>query len=163
MFDNIQIDEYGKVKGAPYAINILYDSLPVKITNVGYGVSQVMPLIVEIITSKDSVFAIQQPEVHLHPKAQAAFGEFIFNSAIENKNKFIVETHSDYTINRFRYKMFQTKENNKISGQVLFFERKNNRTNATSIVFSENGQYPAEMPETYGKFFIDEELKMLEI
>ncbi|MCH5172564.1 MAG: AAA family ATPase [Erysipelotrichales bacterium] len=163
LFDNIQIDEYGKVKGAPYAINILYDSLPVKITNVGYGVSQVMPLIVEIITSKDSVFAIQQPEVHLHPKAQAAFGEFIFNSAIENKNKFIVETHSDYTINRFRYKMFQTKENNKISGQVLFFERKNNRTNATSIVFSENGQYPAEMPETYGKFFIDEELKMLEI
>lgn len=163
LFDNIKIDEYGKVKGAPYAINVLYNSLPVKITNVGYGVSQVMPLIVEIVTSKGDMFAIQQPEVHLHPKAQAAFGELIYNSVVENKNKFIIETHSDFTINRFRYKLSQSKEKNKISGQILFFERHSKGTTVTPIEINENGQYPMDMPENYGTFFIDEELKMLEI
>ena len=163
LFDNIQIDEYGKVKGAPYAINILYNSLPVKITNVGYGVSQVMPIIVEIVISKNGMFAIQQPEVHLHPKAQAAFGMLIYESAVENKNKFIIETHSDFTINRFRYQLAQSKEKNKISGQILFFERNSKGTTATSIEINENGQYPMDMPENYGTFFIDEELKMLEI
>lgn len=163
LFDNIQIDEYSKVKGAPYAINVLYNSLPIRITNVGYGVSQVMPLIVEIMTSKGDMFAIQQPEVHLHPKAQAAFGELIYNSVLDNKNKFIIETHSDFTINRFRYKLSQSEEKNKISGQILFFERYDNGTKVTPIEIKENGQYPIDMPETYGNFFIDEELKMLEI
>lgn len=163
LFDNIQIDEYSKTPGAPYAINVLYNSLPVRITNVGYGVSQVMPLIVEIVTSKGDIFAIQQPEVHLHPRAQAAFGELLYNSALENKNSFIVETHSDFTINRFRYKLSQSKEKNKISGQVLFFERCNKGTNVIPIKIKENGQYPTDMPEAYGNFFIDEELRMLEI
>lgn len=163
LFDNIQIDEYSKVKGAPYAINVLYNSLPVRITNVGYGVSQVMPLVVEIVTSKGDMFAIQQPEVHLHPKAQAAFGELIYNSVLENKNRFIIETHSDFTINRFRYKLSQSEEKSKISGQILFFERHMKGTQVTPIVIKENGQYPVDMPETYGNFFIDEELKMLEI
>ena len=155
--------EYSKAKGAPYAINVLYNSLPIRITNVGYGVSQVMPLIVEIVTSKGDMFAIQQPEVHLHPKAQAAFGELIYNSVIENKNKFIIETHSDFTINRFRYKLSQSEEKSKMAGQILFFERHNKGTQVTPIVIKENGQYPIDMPESYGNFFIDEELKMLEI
>jgi predicted ATP-dependent endonuclease of OLD family len=105
LFDDIQIDEFSRIKGAPFAINILYNSLPIKITNVGYGISQVIPLIVEILTSKGDTFAIQQPEVHLHPKAQSAFGEFVYHSSVENKNRFIIETHSDYTINRFRYNL----------------------------------------------------------
>lgn len=163
LFDNIQIDEYGKGKGAPYAINILYNSLPIKITNVGYGVSQALPLIIEIATSKGDMFSIQQPEVHLHPKAQAAFGEFIYHSATENKNRFIIETHSDYTINRFRYNLSQSSDKNKISGQILFFERDINGTHITPIVINENGQYPIDIPESYGRFFVDEELKMLEI
>ena len=163
LFDDIEIDEYGKIKGAPYGINVLYSNLPVKITNVGYGVSQVMPLIVEIITSKGDTFSIQQPEVHLHPKAQAAFGEFIYHSAVKSHNKFLIETHSDYTINRFRYKLNQSDEKNKIKGQVLFFERTEHGTKVTPLEFNELGQYPENVPDSYGNFFIDEELKMLEI
>lgn len=163
LFDDIQIDEYGKVKGAPYSINVLYNSLPVKITNVGYGVSQVLPLVVEIATSKNDTFAIQQPEVHLHPKAQAAFGEFIYTSTNENKNRFIIETHSDYTINRFRYQLNKIADKNKVTGQVLFFERYEMGTKVTPLQFNNRGQYPEDMPQTYSDFFIDEELKMLEI
>ena len=162
LYDEIRIDEFGKTKGAPFALSVMYDSLPVKITNVGYGVSQIIPLIIEIATSKNDVFVIQQPEVHLHPKAQSAFGNFLFQSAIENKNRFLIETHSDFTINRFRYNIFQSEAKDKIKGQVLFFERNESGTKVTSLKFNENGQYPDEMPDNYAKFFIDEELKMLE-
>ena len=163
LFDSISIDAYGKSKGSPFTINVLYNSLRLNITNVGYGVSQVMPLLVEIITSKGDTFSIQQPEVHLHPRAQAAFGELLYTSAVENKNKFFVETHSEYTINRFRYKLNKSTEKATIKSQVLFFERTETGTHATSLEFNEMGQHIGELPDAYSKFFIDEELKMLEI
>lgn len=161
LFDDVQIEEFGKAKGAPFAINILYDSIAVKITNVGYGISQILPLIIEILTSRGDTFAIQQPEVHLHPKAQSAFGDFIFSASENQKNRFLIETHSDFTINRFRYNIFKSQKC-KSKGQVLFFERSEIGTKVTALKFNNNGQYPEEMPDTYGSFFIDEELKMLE-
>ena len=51
---------------------------------------------------KGSWFAIQQPEVHLHPRAQAAIGELLFDMAEARHQKYLVETHSDFTIDRFR-------------------------------------------------------------
>lgn len=162
LFDMIRVDEYGKGAGSPFSINIEYDSLPVRITNVGYGVSQVLPLIVEILTTKREAFAIQQPEVHLHPKAQAVFGEFVYKSALKNKNRFLIETHSDFTINRFRYNLFKSEEKGKINGQVLFFERCPKGTRVVSLPFNDKGQYPDDMPLNYSNFYIDEELKMLE-
>lgn len=162
LYDEIKIDEFGKVKGAPFAVSVKYDSLVVKITNVGYGVSQIIPLVIEIATSKNDIFVIQQPEVHLHPKAQSAFGDFLFQSATENKNKFLIETHSDFTINRFRYNIFKSENKDKIKGQVIYFERSESGLKTTSLPFNEKGQYPDDIPESFGKFFIDEELKMLE-
>ncbi|MDP6688819.1 MAG: AAA family ATPase [Alphaproteobacteria bacterium] len=74
----------------------------VNIRNVGYGVSQSLPVIVEILSrSFGSRFAIQQPEVHLHPKAQAALGDLFYQLALVEEKRFIVETHSDFTIDRF--------------------------------------------------------------
>lgn len=162
LYDEIKIDEFGKIKGAPFAVSVKYDSLAVKITNVGYGVSQIIPLVIEIATSKNDIFVIQQPEVHLHPKAQSAFGDFLFQSATENKNKFLIETHSDFTINRFRYNIFKSGNKDKINGQVVYFERFEDGVKITSLPFNEKGQYPDNIPDSFGKFFIDEELKMLE-
>jgi predicted ATPase len=162
LFDEIKINELGKTKSSPFTIEVIYNSHPIKITNVGYGVSQIIPLLIEILTSDKSILAIQQPEVHLHPKAQAAFGKLIFDSACNNKNKFIIETHSDFTINRFRLNLKNSTSNDKPSSQVVFFERDSNGTNFTSLVFDEKGKYPNDVPINYGKFFIDEELKMIE-
>lgn len=163
LYDEINIEEFGKAKkGAPFALSIKYDSLAVKITNVGYGVSQIIPLVIEIATSKGDMFVIQQPEVHLHPKAQSAFGDFLFQSATDNKNKFLIETHSDFTINRFRYNIFKSQNANKTNGQVVYFERFQDGIKITLLPFNEKGQYPDSIPDSFGKFFIDEELKMLE-
>ena len=120
LFDKIEVKNLDRYAGAPFEIHMLYDDVPVRITNVGYGISQSIPLIVQLLTTKNSIFSIQQPEVHLHPRAQAAFGELIFENVLSNHNNFIIETHSDYTINRFRYCMHKKKNKETPQTQILF-------------------------------------------
>lgn len=163
LFDKIEIKELGKKNSSPFEINVKYRDLEVKLPNVGYGVSQSLPIIIEILSSTKTCFSIQQPEVHLHPKAQAAFGSFLFNSLINDKNKFIIETHSDFTINRLRYELLKHKAKKEIKSKVLFFERNSEGNTISDIRIKTNGSYQDEIPDSYREFFIDEELKLLEI
>lgn len=161
LFDSINIRELGKNYSSPFEIIIKYKNTEVKLPNVGYGVSQSLPLVTEILSTDRFCFSIQQPEVHLHPKAQSAFGDLIFTSVINDSNKFIIETHSDFTINRFRYVM--SKSNKKIKSKVLFFQREAEGNTITEINLNSDGTYPELTPDSYRNFFIDEELKMLEL
>lgn len=70
------------------------------IINVGFGISQVLPILVSGLNmSTESLLLLEQPEIHLHPKAQMAMGDFLIGMAKTNKCA-IVETHSDHIINR---------------------------------------------------------------
>ncbi len=152
LFDEILVKNYGSKNVSPFEIIIKYEDTEVKLPNVGYGVSQCLPLIVEILSSKNHVFSIQQPEVHLHPKAQAAFGSFLFNATLKDKNNFLIETHSDFTINRFRY-CLSKKTDTKIDSQVLFFERKKNTNSILGIEIEKNGSFKNGVPKSYREFF----------
>lgn len=160
LFDKLEVKD-GGTNDSPFSLRAQYGKLSVNITNVGYGVSQILPPIVELLTSNSNSFAIQQPEVHLHPKAQAAFGEFLHAIATKQKNRIIVETHSDYMINRFRYAMSKSKS--KLSAQVVLFERDEKGTHVKLIPINNKGQFEGEAIEDYMKFFYDEEMKMLDM
>jgi predicted ATPase len=162
LFDKIEIKDLGKKNSSPFEIIVKYNDIEVKLPNVGYGVSQSLPLIIEILSSDNTCFSIQQPEVHLHPKAQSAFGSFLFNSSFNDKNKFIIETHSEFTINRFRYKM-NKKKNEKVTSKILFFERTKTGNTITDINIKKDGIYEKALPDSYRDFFIDEEIKLLEL
>lgn len=160
LFDKLEVRDSGS-KDSPFSLRAKYGKLSINITNVGYGVSQILPPIVELLTSNSNSFAIQQPEVHLHPKAQAAFGEFLHTIATKQKNRIIVETHSDYMINRFRYTMSNSKS--KLSAQVVLFERDEKGTHVKRIPINSSGQFEGEYVDDYMRFFLDEELKMLDM
>lgn len=70
LFDELVIE--GENEEKPFSIEVKYDNMRLNLKNVGYGVSQVLPIIIEMLTSKGEYFCVQQPEVHLHPRAQAA-------------------------------------------------------------------------------------------
>lgn len=159
LFDEVSVQNEKPEK--PFSVYVKYGKLSMNIANVGYGVSQVLPLVVEILRTKGDSFAIQQPEVHLHPRAQAAFGELIYKVATKNKNRLIIETHSDYMINRFRYIVSQSKS--KVNAQVLFFSRGENGIHIDEMPIDNKGQYEGEIPQKYVSFFMEEELKMLEM
>lgn len=70
------------------------------ISDVGFGVSQVFPIIVQgLQMSKDFVLLLEQPEIHLHPQMQMRMADFLLALSSSERNV-IVETHSDHVINR---------------------------------------------------------------
>src|SRR5262249_32007801 len=69
--------------------------------DLGVGVSQVIPVLVHARAASDALIAIEQPEIHLHPALQAELGDVLIQSALgEQKNTFILETHSEHLILR---------------------------------------------------------------
>ncbi|MEI6703983.1 MAG: DUF3696 domain-containing protein, partial [Deltaproteobacteria bacterium] len=59
--------------------------------------------------SQNQIIAIEQPEIHLHPALQAELGDVFIESALgEQKNTFILETHSEHLILRLMRRMRQT-------------------------------------------------------
>lgn len=164
LFDSIEIDSFGSEQSnAPFSIKATYSDVKSSINEVGQGVSQMLPILVECYMHRKGLISIQQPEVHLHPKAQAAFGEVIYEVArAPFNNQILIETHSDYTIDRYRYTVNKKGEKNKKS-QILFFVRTKTGNVIKTIEITEDGTFPEKMPKEYGKFFLDEELKMLSI
>ncbi|MCY1289924.1 AAA ATPase domain protein [compost metagenome] len=68
------------------------------IMDVGFGFSQVLPIIVQTAAMEpEDVLIIEQPELHLHPKAQVAFAKFL-SSASKAGIRFIIETHSEHIL-----------------------------------------------------------------
>ncbi|SDE55509.1 AAA ATPase domain-containing protein [Mucilaginibacter pineti] len=170
LFEKITVSQYSKSNLSPFEINVVLNGKALKIINVGYGVSQILPLIVEtVIRSDDSWLAIQQPEIHLHPKGQAAFGDLLFKSALNDGKGFIVETHSDYTIDRYRLKLSRHSseesqiERDRIESQVVFFNRTKEGNNLSVISINPNGSYSEDQPREFKEFFIREELALLQI
>ncbi|MEO8353287.1 MAG: DUF3696 domain-containing protein [Chthoniobacteraceae bacterium] len=69
--------------------------------DVGTGISQLLPVLVNAAGSEERLIMIEQPELHLHPALQAELGDVFIESALgENKNTFLIETHSEHLILR---------------------------------------------------------------
>lgn len=159
LFKTISIKPYGRGPLAPFEIQIILGCSALSLENVGYGVSQALPLLVEMFVRSDrTAFALQQPEVHLHPRAQATFGDIIAELARSDSKRFFVETHSDFTIDRFRLNI---RQNGSLQAQLLFFERTTEGNKATSIPISKNGDFPENQPDAYRDFFFNESLALL--
>lgn len=162
LFTSIKAHSFGEGHDAPFEVLIELAGEPLNISNVGYGVSQVLPVVVEMLTRpKNHWFAIQQPEVHLHPRAQAALGSLMHFLSKEMNYHFIVETHSDYLVDRFRLSVKEMGDPQ--DSQVVFFERTPKGNVAYPMLINERGQYPADQPKSFRDFFIREELHLLEI
>lgn len=163
LFERIEIKKYSNSKISPFEINIIIDGKERAILNVGYGVSQILPLITELLfRSNNTWFFLQQPEVHLHPKAQAAFGEFIFDVYKSTNKRFLIETHSDFVLDRFRFCQWKNPIEN-FNAQVLFFERNNAENKVHQIEIEDTGKYSEKQPESFRDFFINESINLLEV
>ncbi len=162
LFTRVVPHSFGKDPSAPFEVQIEFYGARLNIKNVGYGVSQVLPVVIEMLTRpKGHWFAIQQPEVHLHPRAQASLGELMHFMVQERQHHYLVETHSDYLIDRFRLRL---KDARGPSGcQVVFFERTEEGNKVYPMQINQKGQYPENQPKNFRDFFIREEIRLLEI
>lgn len=164
LFSDVRVHSLGKDAAAPFELIIrLQKGCDLRINSVGYGVSQALPLVVEMLLRRpDCWFLMQQPEVHLHPRAQAALGDVIYAMAERERKQFIIETHSDFTIDRFRMNL-RNSGHEKSDAQVLFFARTTDGNHVFPIPIGRNGEYPHEQPDGFRNFFLKEQMDLLGI
>ena len=102
LFKSIQADT---MKGGRFELNVQVNenSELASLTDVGFGISQFLPIIVADLQMQNGFcLAISQPEIHLHPKIQATLGDYFCKQVNNTDKQYIVETHSEYLINRMR-------------------------------------------------------------
>lgn len=160
LFDNIQIKRISPGSGEEI-FSILFEKMGRLFlgSELGYGVGQIIPIVTDLVYARnDATFLIQQPEVHLHPKAQAAFGSLLFESG-KDRSFTVVETHSDFVIDRFRLE--QAKGGRGPQAQILFFyfDKGESRPNFSTISIAEDGSLVG-TPDEYREFFTLEEIEI---
>lgn len=75
----------------------------VQLTDVGFGVSQVLPVITLLqYVPEGSTVVLEQPEIHLHPLAQAALADVIIQAATHRRVQVILESHSEHLLLRLQ-------------------------------------------------------------
>jgi predicted ATPase len=80
----------------------------VRPTNTGFGLSFVLGIIVAGLAAKrDTILIVENPEAHLHPKAQSMVGEFLARVSAGG-TQVVVETHSEHVLNGIRRMIKQT-------------------------------------------------------
>ncbi len=172
LFSDIRVKRHGRQISDPFQLQLkVHSGSHANIVDVGYGVSQSLPILVELLTPElgsarssgrrrypekgnSSLFLLQQPEVHLHPRGQAEFASFLVNSVTKRGNRFLIETHSDHIVDRIRISVRkQQLEADQVS--ILYFEPQGNSVEIHNIGMDEHGNLQ-NVPAGYRGFFLRE-------
>jgi predicted ATPase len=110
------------------------------LTHVGVGVSQVLPIVVMcLLANRDTTIVLEQPELHLNPKVQTRLADFFLSMALLHK-QCLIETHSEYLINRLRLRAAKA-PGKSVSDliKLYFVEKTNGFTTYRDVVVNEYG------------------------
>ena len=166
LFDELSIKPLGKKGSEPFQVQIRKFGKTARgprrnLIDVGYGVSQVLPVVTELLRhDRSKMFLLQQPEVHLHPSAQAALGTLFCQLARPNR-QLIVETHSDHLLDRVRMDVRDgTTPLKPDDVSILFFERGVLDVTIHSLRLDQQGNI-LNTPPGYRRFFMGETQRSL--
>ncbi len=165
LFQDIKIKNFGNSSGGPFQLHCKVRGPTTNIIDVGYGLSQILPILVQVLYT--SIFQssqrkqvvtnyslLQQPEIHLHPRGQAEFSSLLAKLANQGNQSFIVESHSDNMIDRARIDIMKGNISpDNVS--LIYFEPKKNVVKVHNIGFDEMGNL-INVPKHYRDFFLIE-------
>jgi len=125
-------------------------NLPVNLADTGFGASQVFPIIVEgFYATSGSVLLIEQPEIHLHPRAQATLADLLVEIAIKGNKTLIVETHSEHLISRILRRIAEGKLKSE-DVAIYYCEPTTEGTKVRDLRIKSYGQFePESLPEGF--------------
>jgi len=160
LFTDLEVRSLGRSDSDPFQVNVVINGPKRNIVDVGYGVSQAIPILFEIYSRRaEELVLVQQPEVHLHPQAQAALGSLICRDISRKPGYIVVETHSDFLIDRIRRHVREgVVKAEDIS--LLYFERNGLSADISLIDIDKDGEINSP-PGTYRDFFFREEMENL--
>ncbi len=161
LFEHLTVERLGKQESSPFQLMVKFKGPAFNMVDVGYGVSQILPIIVDTVRGDPgTMFLLQQPEVHLHPRAQAELGTLLAQLVKKDKKRFVVETHSDHLVDRIRMDVRDGKGLKPSDVSILWFERTNGGVEVHPLKLDEQGNI-VNVPPGYREFFLNEERRFL--
>lgn len=160
LFEEIRVKPLGDNASAPFQILVNPAGQLSNLLDVGYGVSQALPIVVQsVLLDAPQLMLLQQPEAHLHPKAQAALGSFFSELVMNGERQFVIETHSDFIIDRIRQEVANGRLRPSAVG-ILFFHKTGKATTIHQLELDELGNIIG-APPNYREFFLREDLNLM--
>jgi hypothetical protein len=161
LFNDIDVKKFSSSPSSPFQISVNIAGPSSNLVDVGYGVSQALPVVAETLQARrGSLFLLQQPEVHLHPRAQAALGTYLANVARKGRLTIVIETHSDYLIDRVRMDVRDKKGLDPKDVCILFFHRHGLDVVVNQLTIDDKGNILG-APSGYRNFFLQEQFRAL--
>ena len=160
----VDVDEF---KEAVHKMTVYQSGLPLDIPDVGFGVSQVLPVVLQgFLSPKKSITIVEQPEVHLHPRMQAALADLFIDIIKESKytKHLIIETHSEYLLKRLRRRMAERNDilSNDVSINLFHTRTNDNPATIENLTIEERGAF--KWPEEfYGNELYDDVAEFLKL
>jgi len=129
-------------------------------SEVGAGVSQMIPIVVAAVEGRSGLTMVEQPEIHVHPAMQVGLGDIFIEAVSEGRRRILlVETHSEHLLLRIMRRMRQTAEGSLPEGarpvrpedvSILFVEKDGLRSIVRKMPLNEHGELVKAWP---GGFF----------
>jgi hypothetical protein len=106
--------------------------VPVNPSDIGAGVSQVIPVLVSVLDTASKITAIEQPELHLHPAVQCSLGDLFVREVNKDAERFfLIESHSEHLLLRLMRRMRETHQGEDLAPDLALSPE------AVTIVFVE--------------------------
>lgn len=141
-------------------VKVIYksDDLPnLSPQQLGVGVSYLVKTLIMCLRAKEGdLLMIENPELHLHPAAQARLGEF-FTYITKSGIQVLLETHCEHLINKLQYQIFKDRfEHNK----TIIYYKKGITTPFETICFTEGGKFETPFPNGFFDATLEELLEI---
>ena len=164
LFTDLRIRRMGRNPSDPFQVRVKLSGPDVNLVDVGYGVSQALPLLVDpLLGKRGQTFMLQQPEVHLHPRAQAELATYLASIAREKQMRFLIETHSDQLVERLCLDVRDRKTGlGAHDVLILYFHREGPWVRIHPIELDDEGNLVG-APEDYRRFFLQEEARYFKV
>ena len=178
-FINHWLNEFGI--GKELKINVNEQGIGVTITldgkplaDLGYGVTQFLPILIRICTMVKSVpledkkviedkkiLYIEEPETNLHPKLQSKLADMFVDACQKFNLQIIVETHSEYLIRKLQYLTAKKEITPQMTVIHYFYDPKEERPEGEPQVKQINIQTDGRLTGQFGAGFYDETARLM--
>ena len=168
LFSDIEVRKFGETKGDPFQLRFQIRGVKSNIIDTGYGLSQILPLLARLFASgaqsgltlkkRGTWLLVQQPEVHLHPAARAELASLFVQSA-KADNSFLIETHSDFLLDRTRIEVRKGEIDPDLVS-IIYFEPVKDGVKSHNMSVDKQGNLIG-APAGYRSFFTKETNRLL--
>ncbi|WP_318556075.1 DUF3696 domain-containing protein [Geobacter anodireducens] len=114
--------------------------------DVGFGICQILPILVEGIISQQKIICVEQPEIHLHPRLQASLADYFIDTSKDNQ--WILETHSETLILRLLRRIKEKVISHK-DVSVLYVSPNENGAKLMELRLDEHGDFMDQWPDGF--------------